>query len=59
MEIWSGYAFENICFKHMLQLKKALGISNVFSEITSYTQKAKTDVSDGTQIRSVRNLLII
>ena len=34
----------------MLQLKKALGISNVFSEITSYTQKAKTDVSDGTQI---------
>jgi AAA+ ATPase superfamily predicted ATPase len=47
---WSGYAFENICLKHMLQLKKALGISNVFSEITSYTQKAKTDVSDGTQI---------
>jgi len=47
---WSGYAFENICFKHILQLKKAIGISNVFSEIASYTYKAKNSDTDGTQI---------
>ena len=28
---WSGYAFENICLKHMLQLKKALGIGGCCS----------------------------
>jgi AAA+ ATPase superfamily predicted ATPase len=47
---WSGYAFENTCFKHILQLKKALGISNVYSEIASYTQKAIVNDSDGIQI---------
>jgi hypothetical protein len=28
---WSGYAFENLCLKHVAQIKKALGISGVFS----------------------------
>lgn len=29
---WSGYAFENICRKHIKELKNALGISGVFTE---------------------------
>jgi AAA+ ATPase superfamily predicted ATPase len=28
---WSGYAFENICFKHIPAIKKAIGISNVIT----------------------------
>lgn len=26
---WCGYAFENLCFKHLTQIKKGLGISGV------------------------------
>ena len=26
---WAGYAFENICFKHVAQIKKALGLAAV------------------------------
>ncbi|MCB9282953.1 MAG: ATP-binding protein [Lewinellaceae bacterium] len=29
---WSGLAFENICLKHIRQIKKALGISGIYSE---------------------------
>lgn len=29
---WSGYAFENICMKHIKQLKSALGIESVHTE---------------------------
>lgn len=29
---WSGYAFENICLKHIAQLKNALGIASVYTE---------------------------
>lgn len=28
-KIWSGYTFENICFKHSGQIKRALGISGI------------------------------
>jgi predicted AAA+ superfamily ATPase len=28
---WSGYAFEQVCFSHMPQIKQALGISGVIS----------------------------
>ena len=47
---WSGYAFENCCFKHIPQLKKALGISNVFTETSSYIYKSKISDLEGTQI---------
>ena len=33
---WSGYAFESLCIKHTLEIKKALGISGVFTEISSF-----------------------
>ncbi len=40
-KIWSGYAFENLCFKHSTQIKKALGISGVASNEYSYLLKRK------------------
>ena len=33
---WSGYAFENVCLLHIPQIKKALGISGVFTTISSF-----------------------
>ncbi len=33
---WSGYAFESICLKHLPQIRKALGISGVFSSSSSF-----------------------
>lgn len=36
---WSGYAFENICLKHIPQIKKALGIAGVYSEASSFYAK--------------------
>ncbi|MEK7256275.1 MAG: ATP-binding protein, partial [Bacteroidota bacterium] len=33
---WTGYAFENICLRHVPQIKKALGISGVYSEASSF-----------------------
>jgi hypothetical protein len=33
---WSGYAFENICNMHIEQIKKELGISGVYSNISAW-----------------------
>ncbi len=33
---WSGYAFEQVCLYHISQIKKALGISGVLSEVSSW-----------------------
>lgn len=33
---WSGYAFENICLKHVPQIKKAMGVQGVYSESSSF-----------------------
>lgn len=46
---WSGYAFENICLKHIPQIKKALGISGIYST-TSFFYKKGTAGELGTQI---------
>lgn len=35
-KIWSGFAFENLCFKHITQIKKALGISGIISNEYSW-----------------------
>lgn len=37
-KIWSGYAFENICLKHIPQIKKALGISRVYTLASTFRQ---------------------
>ncbi|MFM9837655.1 MAG: AAA family ATPase [Cyclobacteriaceae bacterium] len=36
---WSGYAFENICMMHIHQIKKALGISGVYTTTSSWMFK--------------------
>jgi uncharacterized protein len=33
---WAGYAFEIVCFNHLLQIKKALGISGIMSSSYSW-----------------------
>lgn len=33
---WCGYAFENICLKHLPQIKKALGISGIYTEASTF-----------------------
>jgi uncharacterized protein len=33
---WCGYAFENICLKHLPQIKKALGISGIYAEASAF-----------------------
>ena len=34
-KIWLGYAFENLCLKHIAEIKQTLGISGVYSENSS------------------------
>lgn len=36
---WRGFAFENVCFQHIAQLKAALGISGVHTETYSWVGK--------------------
>ncbi len=45
---WRGIAFENVCFNHIEQIKKALGISGVISSNSAWSQKGGDE--DGTQI---------
>lgn len=33
---WSGYAFESICFKHINEIKNALGLENIACKIGSW-----------------------
>ena len=46
-KVWSGFAFENICYTHIYQIKKALGVAGVITR--SYYWSAK-DKRQGTQI---------
>jgi uncharacterized protein len=46
---WSGYAFENICFQHINNIKAALGIAGVHSNQYSFLAKP-TEEMEGTQI---------
>ncbi len=34
-KIWTGYAFENLCYKHIAAVKRALGIAAVYTEVSS------------------------
>jgi len=38
---WSGYAFEQICRYHISSLKKHLGISAVYTEVSTWRSKKK------------------
>ena len=48
-KIWRGYAFENICIKHVEAIKKALGISGVQTEISGFRHLGTVD-TQGIQI---------
>ncbi|MCR5783558.1 MAG: ATP-binding protein [Clostridia bacterium] len=45
---WRGFAFENVCFNHVEQIKKALGISGVISTESAWSKR--NDDESGTQI---------
>lgn len=48
---WSGLAFERVCLQHISQIKEALGISGVLSNVYSWRTEADEDKGiDKTQI---------
>ena len=49
-KVWSGYAFESICFKHIAQIKKALGISAVLTTESQWKYRPKDKSEKGAQI---------
>ena len=46
--IWCGYAFENICHKHIVDIKKGLGIASVHT--TNHYWRSNKDAKKGAQI---------
>jgi uncharacterized protein len=48
-KIWCGYAFENVCIRHVDAIKTALGISGIYTEVSSYWYKGD-DTESGFQI---------
>ncbi|HOZ88540.1 MAG TPA: hypothetical protein PL029_12325 [Bacteroidia bacterium] len=44
---WSGYAYEQVCLAHIPQIKKALGISGIETETSSWKSLAS---ANGAQI---------
>lgn len=48
-KIWAGYAFESLCHKHIREIKNALGIAAVYTEISSLRVPASEE-GDGFQI---------
>lgn len=47
---WSGYAFESVCFRHLPQLKQAMGISGVETTHASWICRAKDESDQGAQV---------
>jgi uncharacterized protein len=48
-KVWAGYAYENACLKHLENIKKALGISGVYTEASAFFQKGSAE-EKGAQI---------
>ena len=48
-KVWAGYAYGNACLKHIPQIKKALGISGVYTQSSTFFQKGK-GAEQGVQI---------
>lgn len=47
---WSGYAFESICMKHIHNIKKALGVESVYTEVSTWRYHPQSKGERGTQI---------
>lgn len=58
MTSWSGYAYEQVCLHHLPQIKKALGIGGVISNIHSWNCRPFTD-KNGTQWKGAQIDLLI
>lgn len=48
-KIWCGHAFENFCLKHTNLVKKALGITGIYTQEASWLSKGNKD-QPGAQI---------
>lgn len=48
--IWCGYAFENLCIKHIDKIKVALGISGVQTNVNSFLHRKNKVYEKGFQI---------
>ena len=46
---WMGYAFENICLTHLKEIHEALGISGIYTQVSSFNFKGNETLS-GIQI---------
>ncbi|MEA2018103.1 MAG: ATP-binding protein [Campylobacterota bacterium] len=49
-KVWSGFAFENICHSHILQIKYALSIGGVITSNHYWSKTTKQRDKNGTQI---------
>ena len=58
MTSWSGYAFEQVCLHHLTQIKRALSIGGVISNVHSWSSKPFTD-KNGTQWKGAQIDLLI
>lgn len=47
---WAGYSFEMVCLHHIPQIKAALGISGILSNVCSWQNKQDTNGESGFQI---------
>ena len=55
---WSGYAFEQVCLHHTEQIKHALGISGILSNVYAWSCKPFTDQSGAEWSGGQINLII-
>ena len=58
MTSWSGYAFEQVCLHHINQIKKALSIGGLISNVHSWSCKPFTD-KNGTKWKGAQIDLLI
>lgn len=49
LNAWRGFAFEELCMNHIVQIKNALGISGVTTSVSSYVVKGD-DSKEGSQV---------
>ncbi len=47
---WAGLAFEQICQKHSQQIKQALGVAGIYSELSAWRYTPKAATEKGVQI---------
>ncbi|MBK8565707.1 MAG: AAA family ATPase [Saprospiraceae bacterium] len=46
---WTGYAFENICLLHLPSIKKAMGISGIYTQASAFYKRSTPEMA-GSQV---------